>query len=213
MDKLLNSSSSTCDSREEDTRRAKRLEYFTLGWNITEAAVAIIAGVAAGSIALMGFGADSLIESLSGMVMLWRLQSHSADEHRERLAVRLIGISFFILAVYVTIDAVHSIMQHELPESSITGIALAIVSLIIMPVLARAKRRVAARLESPALKADSRQTDICAYLSAILLGGLLFNAVFGWWWADPLAALLMVPIIIRDGINAMRGEPCSECCG
>jgi len=211
VNKDIKSGSSSCVSREADTRRGRHLEYFTLGWNITEAAIAIIAGVIAGSIALIGFGADSVIESLSGIVMLWRLRSHEAGESRERLAIRLVGGCFIILAVYVTIDAIHSIVRHELPESSIIGIALAIASLIVMPLLARAKRRVAARLESPALAADSRQTELCAFLSAILLGGLVLNTAFGWWWADPVAALLMVPIIIRDGVLALRGELCNDC--
>ena len=198
-------------SREADTRSGRRLEYFTLGWNVTEAAIAITAGVFASSIALVGFGADSVIESLSSLVLLWRLQSHEADERRERLALRLVGICFLILAAYVAFDAAHSLLRHELPDASFVGIGLAVVSLIVMPLLARAKRRVAARLDSAALAADSRQTDLCAYLSAILLAGLALNAAFGWWWADPVAALIMVPIIIREGVQALRGELCDDC--
>ena len=211
MNKAVECSSCPCVSREADTRSARRLEYFTLGWNVTEAAVAIFAGVIAGSIALVGFGADSVIESLSSIVLLWRFQSHEADERRERLALRLVGVCFLILAAYVAFDAAHSLMRRELPEASLVGIALAIVSLIVMPLLARAKRRVAARLDSAALAADSRQTDLCAFLSAILLGGLALNAAFGWWWADPVAALIMVPIIIREGTQALRGEVCDDC--
>jgi divalent metal cation (Fe/Co/Zn/Cd) transporter len=187
------------------------LEYFTLGWNVLEAAIAIGAGWLAGSIALMGFGVDSLIESTSGAVLLWRLASPAHDESRERLALRLVGVSFFLLAAYVCFEAVKSLVLGEEPKTSVVGIALAVVSLIAMPILARAKRRVAAKINSQALAADSRQTDICAYLSAILLGGLGLNAFFGWWWADPVAGLVMVPIIVREGLEAWRGEVCEEC--
>jgi divalent metal cation (Fe/Co/Zn/Cd) transporter len=192
--------------RANQFRTGRRLEYFTLGWNLTEAAVAISAGLFAGSIALMGFGIDSLIESLSGGILLWRLQWTKTDESRERLAHRLVGISFFFLAVYVAFEAGKSLLRHEEPEISVVGIILSIVSLIVMPLLARAKRRVAAKIDSRALYADSRQTDICAYLSAILLGGLLLNALFGCWWADPVAALCMVPLIFHEGMEAVRGQ-------
>jgi divalent metal cation (Fe/Co/Zn/Cd) transporter len=192
--------------RANHLRAGRRLEYFTLGWNMTEAAVAIGAGLFAGSIALIGFGIDSLMESLSGGILLWRLQWTKTDESRERLAHRLVGISFFFLAVYVAFEAGKSLLRHEEPETSVVGIILSIVSLIVMPLLARAKRRVAAKIDSRALYADSRQTDICAYLSAILLGGLLLNALFGCWWADPVAALCMVPLIFHEGMEAVRGQ-------
>jgi divalent metal cation (Fe/Co/Zn/Cd) transporter len=193
------------------TRAGRRLEYFTLSWNLAEAAVAVSAGVIAGSIALIGFGADSLIESLSGGILLWRLQAH-ADEARERLALKLVGSSFLVLAAYVAGDAAWSLYRQEGPEKSLVGIALSIASLIVMPLLARAKRRVAARLNSRALHADSRQTDICAYLSAILLAGLLLNALFGWWWADSVAAILMVPIIFREGLETFdHDKSCGDC--
>jgi divalent metal cation (Fe/Co/Zn/Cd) transporter len=192
----------------EQLRAGRRLEYFTLGWNLTEATVAVGAGLFASSIALIGFGVDSLIESLSGSILLWRLQNAATDERRERLALKLVGISFFVLALYVAVEAAKSLLRHEQPETSIVGIVLAVVSLIVMPILARAKRRVAARLDSRALHADSRQTDICAYLSAILLGGLLLNALFGWWWADPAAALCMLPLIFHEGIEATKGRSC-----
>ena len=198
-------------SRASDARAGRRLEYFTLGWNITEALVAVGAGLVAGSIALVGFGVDSLIESLSGGILLWRLQAHYADERREQLALRLVGVSFFLLAAYVAFEAAKSLLQHEPPHVSVVGIVLSVVSLIVMPLLARAKRRVATRLQSRALEADSRQTSLCAYLSAILLGGLVLNAFFGWWWADPVAALIMVPIIAREGVEAFRGEACADC--
>lgn len=198
-------------ARVSDVRFGRRLEYVTLGWNLLEAAVAVGAGTVAGSVALIGFGVDSLIESLSGAILLWRLQSHEADERRERLALKLVGLSFLILAAYVAFEAVKSLYLRELPESSLVGIALAVLSLIVMPVLARAKRRVAARIASRSLHADSRQTDICAYLSAILLGGLGLNALLGWWWADPVAALIMVPIIAREGVEALRSDAGAGC--
>ncbi|MGH7938306.1 MAG: cation transporter [Bryobacteraceae bacterium] len=201
---------SAAESKLVNRRAGRRLEYFTLGWNLTEAAVAIGAGVIAGSTALVGFGADSLIESLSGGILLWRLQAH-ADERREQLALKLVGISFLVLALYVTADAAWSLLKQEEPEKSLIGIILSIVSLIVMPLLARAKRHVAARLKSRALHADSRQTDICAYLSAILLGGLLLNALLGWWWADAVAALAMVPIIGNEGVAAIKAERCDNC--
>ena len=190
------------------TRAGRRLEYFTLGWNLTEAAVAIGAGLFAGSIALIGFGVDSLIESLSGGILLWRLQHDTGSENREATALTLVGFSFFILAIYVAMDSARTLIHRELPETSVAGIILAIVSLIVMPLLARAKRRVAARIHSRALTADSRQTDICAYLSAILLAGLTLNALFGWWWADPVAALCMLPLIISEGVQAVRARIC-----
>ena len=170
--------------------------------------MAIGAGWLAGSIALIGFGADSLIESISGSILLWRLSSPIHDESREQTALKLVGISFLILAAYVAFDALKSLLTYEPPDTSPVGIGLSIVSLILMPILARAKRRSAADLNSRAMKADSRQTDLCAYLSAILLGGLVLNALLGWWWADPLAALIMVPIIAREGLEGLRGEVC-----
>lgn len=204
----------SCCSRPErarDLARGRRLEYFTLGWNVLEAVVAIGAGWLAGSVALVGFGVDSLIECTSGAVLLWRLASAEQEERRERIAAKLVGVSLFLLAAYVCFEALKSLLEGDPPEASIAGIVLSAASLIVMPLLARAKRRVAADLESRAMKADSRQTDICAYLSAVLLGGLALNALFGWWWADPVAALVMVPIIAREGLEAWRGERCEGC--
>ena len=191
-------------------RRGRRLEYLTIGWNLLEGVVAVGAGLAAGSAALVGFGFDSFIESLSGGALLWRLRSDVDSERREKIALKLVGASFLVLAAYVAYDAGKSLVQREPPESSYVGITLSALSLIVMPLLARAKRRVAAGISSRALEADSRQTDICAYLSAILLGGLLLNALSGWWWADPVAALVMVPIIVREGVEALRGETCCD---
>jgi len=195
-------------------RRGLRLEYLTLNWNSLEAVIAIAAGWLAGSIALIGFGLDSLIEMSSGAVLLWRLSSDADParrEHVERRALQLVGWSFLLLAAYVAFDAARSLWLEETPDQSTIGIALAVASLIVMPLLARAKRRIAARISSRALHADSRQTSICAFLSAILLAGLLLNAFAGWWWADPIAALLMVPIIAREGWEALRGERCEDC--
>ena len=193
--------------RLENIKRGRRLEYYTIGWNSLEAVISIGAGLLAGSIALVGFGIDSVIEVSSGAIILWRLVSR---QHRERLALKLVGGGFLALAVYIAADAVKSLWFHEVPEASYVGIAIAAVAMITMPLLARAKRKVAADLHSRAMEADSRQTDICAYLSAILLAGLGLNAAFGWWWADPAAALIMIPIIVREGVGAFRGETCCD---
>ena len=190
--------------------RGRRLEYVTLAWNSLEAVAAIVSGLMAGSIALVGFGLDSVIECFSGGVLLWRLRAGEEGERREQQALRLVGVSFLALALYVGYEAVTSLMRHEPPEKSWFGVAVAIASLIAMPLLARAKRRVAAQLNSGALHADSRQTDICAYLSGILLGGLLLNALLRWWWADPLAGLIMVPLVAREGVEALRGKTCCD---
>jgi divalent metal cation (Fe/Co/Zn/Cd) transporter len=165
----------------------------------------------AGSTALLGFGVDSAIESSSGAVLLWRLQDHATDADRETLALRLVGVSFLLLAAWVGFEATQTLMLRETPSTSYLGIAIAALSLVVMPWLAFRKRRVAASLGSRALKSDSRQTSLCAYLSAILLGGLLLNALLGWWWADPVAALVMIPIIVNEGIEALRGERCEVC--
>ncbi len=195
------------DVRAAAMRRGRNLEYLTIGWNSLEAVAAIGAGVLAGSIALVGFGIDSVIEVSSGAIILWRLFS---GEHREKLALKLVGISLLGLSAYVGFDAVKSLILRDTPETSYIGIAIAALSLVVMPLLARAKRNVAAHLNSRAMMADSKQTDICAYLSAILLGGLLLNAVFGWWWADPVAAVVMLPIIVKEGIGALRGKTCCD---
>jgi divalent metal cation (Fe/Co/Zn/Cd) transporter len=192
-------------------RKGRRLEYLTIGWNLVEAVVSIWAGLMAGSTALLGFGVDSTIESTSGAILLWRLQDHTSHADREILALRLVGASFLLLAAWVGFEAVQSLWLGEEPSTSYLGIAIAAISLIVMPWLAFKKRRVAASLGSRALKSDSRQTSLCAYLSAILLGGLLLNALLGWWWADSVAALVMVPIIINEGTEALRGKRCEVC--
>jgi len=194
--------------------RGIRLEYITVGWNVVEGAVAVLAGLLAGSVALVGFGVDSAIESSSGAVLLWRLrveQTGKNVERAEQTALKLVGASLLLLAAYVTFDAIKTLVTREQPQRSILGIVVSVLSLIVMPLLAKAKRRTAAELNSAALHADSRQTSICAYLSAILLGGLLLNAALGWWWADPVAALAMVPIIVQEGREALKGETCTDC--
>ena len=195
-------------------RRGRRLEYFTIAWNSLEGAVAVIAGIVAGSISLVGFGIDSFIEVTSGAALLWRM-SVDADVHRrernERLALRIVGLCFLALAAYIAYESIGDLARRQAPERSIPGIALACVSLLVMPLLSRAKRKVSAALASAAMHADARQTDFCMYLSAILLGGLLLNALFGWWWADPAAALIMVPMIAKEGFEGIRGETCQDC--
>lgn len=200
------------DARGAQVRRGRLLEYLTIGWNSLEGLIAIASGLFAGSIALVSFGFDSLIEVSSGAALLWRLHLDSPErrERAERVALKLVGVSFLLLAAYIAFDSIKSLVRTEAPEASYVGIAIAALSLVVMPFLARAKRRVAAEINSRALEADSRQTDICTYLSAILLGGLILNAVLGWWWADPVAALVMVPIIIKEGVGALRGETCCD---
>jgi divalent metal cation (Fe/Co/Zn/Cd) transporter len=197
-------------------RRGLKLSYATLAYNCLEGIIAILAGLAAGSIALVGFGADSLIEVTASLTAIWRLRSDSDPgrrERSERISLRIIGALFLALAAYVAADAVESLISREVPDPSVVGIVLAAASLVVMPLLANAKRKVAVAMGSGALAAESRQTMLCTYLSAILLGGLLLNAALGWWWADPVAALVMVPIIAREGIEAIRGRAtCGDCC-
>lgn len=199
----------TLDNRLTNVRRGRVLAYLTILWNSLEAIIAVGAGIVAGSVALVGFGFDSVIEVSSGAIILWRLAS---GEHRERIALRLVGVSFVALAAYVAFDATKSLYLREAPETTYVGIAIAALSLVVMPFLAHQKRKVAARLKSNAMKADSRQTDLCAYLSAILLGGLILNALVGWWWADPIAALVMVPVIAKEGRDALLGNTCCDSC-
>ncbi|HUJ42571.1 MAG TPA: cation transporter [Opitutaceae bacterium] len=194
----------------EYTKKGRHIEYLSLGWTSLEAIAGIIAGLIAGSIALIGFGADSVIEIASSAILLWRLSDHAPGEQREHTALKLVGVSFLVLAAYVAFESVESLLRHEAPQVSYFGIGFSVACLFVMPLLARAKRRVASQLRSGALEADSRQSSICAYLAGILLGGLALNALLGWWWADPLAALIMVPIMLKEGVAAIRGETC--CC-
>ena len=194
-------------------RRGRRLEYFTIAYNSLEGAASIIAGLLAGSVSLVGFGLDSMIEVASGAALLWRLH-HDMDtsrrEEAERTALRTVGVCLVALALYIVYESSSTLIRHIPPERSIAGIVIASASVIVMPLLARAKRRVARQIGSGAMHADSKQADFCAYLSAILLAGLLLHAWLGWWWADPAAALVMVPIIAREGVQGLRGEAC-EC--
>ncbi len=203
-------------TRLRDVRRGQWLTWATIASNSLEAVIAIGAGLVAGSVALVGFGFDSVIELGSSVAGLWRLHADASPERRERAerqALRIIGTCFLVLAAWVLVDASRSLLARERPHESLVGIVLAAGSLVVMPLLARAKRRVAARLTSSALTAEARQTEICTWLSAILLGGLLLNALLGWWWADPVAALAMVPLIAYEGIEAVCGRTvCADDC-
>jgi divalent metal cation (Fe/Co/Zn/Cd) transporter len=201
------------EERSSLIKKGQRLEYFTIAYNSLEGIVAVLLGLVTGSIALVGFGFDSIIEVTSGLALLWRLRADIDEERRERveaISLRIVGVCFLILAVYVSYDSINSLIRREAPEESLLGIILATTSLVVMPILVRAKRKVARGIRSQAMMADAKQTELCTYLSAILLGGLLLNAILGWWWADPVAALVMVPIIANEGIEALRGEVCCE---
>jgi divalent metal cation (Fe/Co/Zn/Cd) transporter len=200
-------------TRQAMVLRGRRLEYFTIAWNSLEGIVAVAAGVMAGSVSLVGFGTQSFIEVISGTALLWRM-SVDAQEHRrertEQMTLRIVGACFLAVAAYVGCEAVSNLLQKRAPAHSILGIIIACVSLVVMPLLTRAKRRVGAQLESAAMNADARQTELCAYLSAILLAGLLLNALANLWWADPISGLIMVPIIAKEGVEGLRGKPCCD---
>ncbi len=193
-------------------RRALWLVGFTLAYNVLEAGVAIWAGSAAGSIALLGFGLDSVIECAAAAVLLWRLGVELRGGAKERVELaerwshRFVGVTFLALAVYVVTESVVTLVRGEHPGVSVVGIVLAAVSLVVMPLLAWAKLRTARRLGSGALEAEAKETLACAYLSFTLLVGLALNAGAGWWWADPVAALAMVPWLVREGVEGVRGE-------
>jgi divalent metal cation (Fe/Co/Zn/Cd) transporter len=186
----------------------RRLEYLSIVWTCVEAAVAFICGYFAASVSLIGFGVDSAIEVFSSLVLLWRLAQGERGAERERTALRLVGLSFFALSAYIAFDATHDLLTRQAPRVSYIGMGFLALTIVVMLLLARAKRRLAARLNSRALAADSRQSSFCAYLSAIALAGLSLNALCGWWWADPVAALTMILIIVPEGIEAFRGEHC-----
>lgn len=199
--------------RTELARRGERLEYFTLAWNLVEGLVGVAAGVMAGSISLVAFGIDSFIEVTSGGALLWRMAKDSDAARREKrdaLALRIVGICFLALAAYVAYEAISDLLGRKAPDRSIPGIALAIAAVIVMPLLARAKRQVGEGIESRAMSADAKQSLFCSFLSATLLLGLFLNAAFGFWWADPVAALVMVPLIALEGIEGVRGETCRD---
>ena len=191
-------------------RRAQLLAGASVCYNVVEAVVAISAGLIAGSVALVGFGLDSIIEVSSGLIILWQFR-HPLPESRERRALRLMALSFFTLAAYVTFESLRALMAGHEPDASPVGIGLAAASLVIMPFLSWAQRRTGRSLGSNAVVADSTQTLLCTYLSAVLLAGLLLNATLGWSWADPIAGLVIAAVAIREGLEAWRGEGCA--CG
>jgi divalent metal cation (Fe/Co/Zn/Cd) transporter len=203
------------ESREEGPALASRGRTLTclgLGWHVLEAAVAIVAGLVAGSVALVGFGADSVIEAAAGIVVLWLLTGGRASSGRaERRAQQLIAVSFVLLAVYVTVESARDLIGGNHPAASWIGVGLSAMTLVGMPPLAEAKRRVATALGSSAAASESRQTMLCAYLSAALLVGLLANAIVGWWWADPVVALLIGAAALREARDAWHGNSC-PCC-
>ena len=193
--------------------RGLRLEYVTVGWNIVEGIIAVGAGVAAGSIALIGFGVDSFVETISGAILLWRLRAEAvgtADEERieqvEHRARRLVAVSFLVLAAYVAFEAIRTLAAQDRPDASPIGIVLTSVSIGVMLWLARAKRETGEALASRALIADSHQTYACWYLSVTTLAGLALNAAFGLWWADPLAALVIAVFLVREAREAWEGD-------
>jgi divalent metal cation (Fe/Co/Zn/Cd) transporter len=200
-------------NREAAARRGRNVEYFTIAWNSVEGLVAVIAGALAGSISLVGFGIDSFIEVVSGSVLLWRMSVDSdihSRERNEKVSLRIVGVCFLALAVYIGYESLSDLLMRKAPEHSVPGIVLACVSLVVMPLLSRAKKKVGDELGSVAMHADAKQTDFCVYLSAILLIGLVLNLTLGWWWADPIAALVMVPIIAKEGIDGTRAKACCD---
>jgi divalent metal cation (Fe/Co/Zn/Cd) transporter len=195
-------------------RHGRKLEYFTIAWNAVEGLVAIGAGTIAGSISLVGFGIDSFIEVTSGSVLLWRMSVDADVSERasnEKRALRFVGVCFLLLAAYIAYESVTDLFARRTPEHSVPGILLACASLIVMPLLSSAKRKVGRALGSAAMHADARQTEFCTYLSAILLLGLLLNSFFDLWWADPVAAIVMVPIIAKEGVEGLQGKACDDC--
>jgi divalent metal cation (Fe/Co/Zn/Cd) transporter len=195
-------------------RRGLLLNYATIGYNTVEAVVSLIAGLLAGSVALLGFGIDSVIEVTASGAAQWRLRSDAEPELRERverISLRLIGACFLGLAVYVGVDAGKALWLRDRPSRTIVGVVILALSVFVMPLLARAKREVADKMQSGALRAEAKQTSLCAYLSIIALAGVALNAAFGWWWADPVAALAMVPIIVTEGIAGVRAKS-DDCC-
>lgn len=201
------------DLRPLNLKRGLQLEYLTVGWNVVEGIIAVAAGIAAGSIALIGFGVDSFVETISGAVIIWRLMAETRGQHDdeameriEQRAERIVGIAFLLLAAYVGFEAVRALVNQEAPDASPVGIALTAVSIVVMLWLARAKRQTGEALGSRAMLADAQQTYACWYLSVVALAGLALNAAFGFWWADPLAALGITVLLVREGLEALRGE-------
>ena len=197
-------------------RRGLQLNWIGIGYNVLEAVVAVMAGLIAGSVALVGFGFDSVIEVTASGAAQWRLRADVDTDRRERAeraTTRIIGWSFLALAAYVAYESVETLARRDAPGRSVVGLVLLALSAVVMPWLARAKRRVAHAMSSRALEADAMQTSLCAYLSVIALAGVALNALVGWWWADPVAALMMTPIIAREGIEGLRGNAqCGDGC-
>ena len=207
-------SETTLFDRAATANRGRRLEYFTIAWNTLEGLIAIVAGAIAGSISLVGFGLDSFVEVTSGSILLWRM-SVDADvrqrERNEQRALSVIGVCFLLLAIFIAYESIADLVSKRAPERSVAGIVLACVSVVVMPILSKAKKKVGRALGSAAMHADAKQTEFCTYLLAILLAGLLLNALFGLWWADPVAALTMAPIIVKEGIEGLQGKTCEDC--
>lgn len=198
-------------ARTRAIKLGRALQHLTIAWNSAECLVALAAGFVAGSIALVGFGFDSAVEVTSSLAALWRLRNDADEggrEAAERRTLRIIGLCFLLLAAYVLGDAAIVLVERRAPDHSRVGIVLAALSMIVMPLLVRSKRRIATRLGSGALEAEARQTQVCAYLSAVLLAGLGLNAGLGWWWSDPVAGLVMVPLIANEGWQAVKGRTC-----
>lgn len=202
-------------TRPAAVRRAQQLTSLTIGYNVAEAIVAIIAGIAAGSVSLIGFGLDSTVEVSTGLILAWRLRQERRGgcmTDYDRRAQRMIAVCFGALAAWVGYEAVTQLVAREAPGVSIPGIVVAGLSVVLMPMLARAKRRLAPALGSQAVVSEARQTELCAWLSAVLLLGLALNATFGWWWADPVAALVIAAIAAREGVEAWRAESLDDTC-
>lgn len=212
--RLMLVSASATPNRAALVQLGRKLEYLTIAWNAIEGAVAVWAGIVAGSISLIAFGVDSLIELASGATLLWRMSVDTKIEeraHNEKRALRIVGGCFLLLAAYILYESGNDLLRKRAPEHSLPGITLACLALVIMPLLARGKRKVGSALTSTAMAADAKQSEFCAYLSATLLAGLALNAAFGLWWADPLAALVMVPIIAKEGVEGLHGKSCETC--
>lgn len=200
-------------------RRGMRLEYLTVGWNLVEGTIAVSAATAAGSVALLGFGLDSFVESASGLILLWRLSRERRDpsistegiKRLDRHARRWVGCTLILLATYIAVDAGLALWNSQRPEASLVGLILVSLSIAVMWWLARTKAATARELESRALEADSFQTMACWWLSIVTLVGIGFNATLGWWWADPVAALGVVVLAVREGVESWKGDPCSVC--
>ena len=199
----------TTERRMTLARRIRFLVLFTISYNVIEAVVSLIAGNIAGSSALIGFGLDSVIEVSSALAVAWQFSGND-HEAREKVALKIIAVSFFGLATFVTYDAITSLIRHETPESSLIGIIVAVLSILIMPTVSLLQRKTGVELGSHSAIADSKQTLLCTYMSIVLLVGLLANSALGWWWADSVAALIIAGLAVREGIEAWKGDNCSS---